>query len=600
MSKPIDDIITELTGLATGLYDFLLRTEGQRERAGWLQQLEQCRKHVVTVRLFSGQNDFHGLHDVCLVQQEYLNSLLVKSVSPAASAWERLERWPLLVLPCIATPVSHGAVEQMVSYCNDIKGQAARDADAEALRENLLKFSGSVPSAERVVSLPFASQHKMIMEPRAHVPGSDATSVRYLLQHDLMDALSGFMTRRDNNPSASQDALRLCADRIQLLGISAAGAGLTGLMDCCLLCHDALIHCLARDGTLNDADSSAFKSWTGLISRYLEKPGDHAVIDSLIDFYRRGHFIAKLNNRDYENLRELLISDAGLESERHVVVAATDSGPAQDAPINNVDIDRAGVQSAHAALDGVIEQWHTVEQHVAAARDATAQLQHIAHEMNQQLMTDSASNKYSLNDVAQRLIDASKALGLASQSAQTQINLLGELIAARADNTQYEETTAVTNINAVLIRCCSQVLAVAINGVERIFHSGSGETVRDDHGFRYCVGDLCYSASDLETLLQLPVDPAAFSATERSAILVNTDAPMPHIVFVEQVLSAQEIEVKPIGPYMPGFPGIIGVTPLSGGELAPVIDLPGLLRLRATRNDPSLAFETESYPGGGA
>lgn len=598
MTKPVDHIITELTDLATRLYDFLLRTEGHEERTGWIQQLEHCRKHVVTVRLLAGQSDFRGLHDVCLMQQEYLNTLLGNSVSPALRDWENLERWPLLVLPCIATPVSQDAVDQMVEYCIDVGMPIAGNIDARMLRDNLLKFSGAAASATRVVSLPFASPHNVIVEAREHNPVSDTSSVRYLLQHDLMDALSEYSGRKHHHSSLPQDALRLCTDRIQLLGISAAGAGLTGLMDCCLLCHDALNRCLARDGLLNDAEDSAFKTWTGLVSRYLETPGDRAVIEALINFYQRGNFVARLTDRDYDNLLEMLIRDGKVERDAVIAIDAVNPRMAEAALAAVEKVENTVGQStspARLAVDPVTDQLRIVEQHVTAARVAATQLQQLTCEIKEKLSVDGELNAGALNELAQCMVEASNASGLAAQSAQSHINTLGDLIAARAST-----APAVSKVHAILIRCCSQVLAIAIHGVERIFHSGSGETVVDDHRLRYCVDDSCYSASVLETLLQLPVDHDALSATERSAILVSGEQQLLHIVFVEQVLAAQEIDVQVIGPYMPDFPGITGVTTLPSGELAPVIDMPELLRLRASRDDTSYALETESLPGGSA
>ena len=49
-------------------------------------------------------------------------------------------------------------------------------------------------------------------------------------------------------------------------------------------------------------------------------------------------------------------------------------------------------------------------------------------------------------------------------------------------------------------------------------------------------------------------------------------------MLVEQVLSSQDVEVKPLGPYLPHILGIEGATILGNGNVAAVIDLRGLLQ----------------------
>lgn len=600
MTSPVDKIINELTELATGLYDFLLRTEGRPERVGWMQQLEQCRKRVLSVRLLAGQRDYRGLHDACMIQQEYLNALLADPYSPTSLDWEHLERWPLLVLPCIATPLSHEAVDELVDYCCSVGVPLARKTDRDELRENLLDIATPTKTSARVVSLPYATRHSAILEAPVRTPVNEEISVRYLLQRELLDALAEYS---DSGTNQTAEALRLCADRIQLLGFSAAGAGWTGLMDCCLLCHDTLLRRVAQGGILSDEENGAFKTWTGLLSRYLETPQVRAGIDALIEFYQRAHFIEKMTGRDYENLLEALIRDGAAEPTPSVIIEAVAQTAAKTASGGDQPIESA-IERLEVLVDPVAGPVHEIELQLKATQERDARLQQLASDMTHCLAGDAVIQPVALVAYVQSLTEISNEYYLASQSAQMHINTLRELITAGAHH-PYEPVAGVAAspaaatslVHALLIRSGAQMLAVSIHGIDRVFHAGSGEIVGDGHRLHYCVDEMRYEACELETLLQLPVDRAWLNDAERSAILVYDIEHAPHVVFVEEVLAAQELEVKPIGPYMPRFPGVIGVTLLTSGELAPVIDLPDLLRMTTHPEAALFAMASVTEPG---
>ena len=309
MQTPLDKIIHELTGLATDLYEFLLRTETLPERPGWNQQLEQYSKRTLLIRLLAGQGDRVGLHDACMHQQEYLGALMARGVTPTAHEWDRLERWPLLLLPCLATPVMEDGIDELVTFLRTTTcGTPLNEHDARMLRKNLL-----VP-----VRAPRAAEHNVVTLPVSRglpLQSSQAvaeTAVRYLLQHELLDTLTEYLTVAES-PSASAvdhaQALQLCADRIQLLGISAAGAEMIGLMDCCLLCHDALIKRRDAHSHLSPKGREQLKIWSSLVAGYLDTPDSAETVNALLTFYERGDFIPAMLSNEYARLRECLLLD---------------------------------------------------------------------------------------------------------------------------------------------------------------------------------------------------------------------------------------------------------------------------------------------------
>lgn len=322
MQTPLDKIIHELTELATDLYEFLLRTETSSERPGWNQQLEQYIKRTLLIRLLAGQGDRVGLHDACMYQQEYLSALMARGVTPTAQEWDRLERWPLLLLPCLATPVMEDAIDELVTFArNATCGTPLNEHDAHLLRKNLLMAVRAPRAAENnIVRLPVSRGFSL--QPSQAVA---ETAVRYLLQHELLDTLTEYLAVAESpaaSPVEHAQALQLCADRIQLLGISAAGSEMIGLMDCCLLCHDALIKRLEMQSHLSLKGREQLKIWSGLVAGYLDAPDNCEAVDALLTFYERGDFIPAMPANEYARLRECLLLDTTQQAPSRVEIKA--------------------------------------------------------------------------------------------------------------------------------------------------------------------------------------------------------------------------------------------------------------------------------------
>ncbi len=322
MQTPLDKIIHELTELATDLYEFLLRTETSPGRPGWNQQLEQYIKRTLLIRLLAGQGDRVGLHDACMHQQEYLSALMARGVTPTAHEWDRLERWPLLLLPCLATPVMEDAIDELVAFLrNATCGTPLNESDAHLLHKNLLAPVRAPRAAENNIVRLSVSRGL----PPQPSPAVAETAVRYLLQHELLDTLTEYLAVAESpaaSPVEHAQALQLCADRIQLLGISAAGSEMIGLMDCCLLCHDALIKRLDAHSHLSLKGREQLKIWSGLVAGYLDTPDSSEVVDALLTFYEQGDFIPAMLAGEYARLRECLLLDTSRPAPSRIEIKA--------------------------------------------------------------------------------------------------------------------------------------------------------------------------------------------------------------------------------------------------------------------------------------
>ncbi len=149
------------------------------------------------------------------------------------------------------------------------------------------------------------------------------------------------------------------------------------------------------------------------------------------------------------------------------------------------------------------------------------------------------------------------------------------------------------SVHGLLVRAGGQVLALSSRGIEQVLHPEEGARERDGHRLHYRLGDALHEAFYIESLLHQPLDALGADREPRPALLVRDETGGTHVVLVGQVLASQDLVVKQLGRYLPPIAGIEGATILGDGSVAPVLDLPGLLR---TRNRDDLAGSAEQVP----
>jgi chemosensory pili system protein ChpA (sensor histidine kinase/response regulator) len=130
--------------------------------------------------------------------------------------------------------------------------------------------------------------------------------------------------------------------------------------------------------------------------------------------------------------------------------------------------------------------------------------------------------------------------------------------------------------HTLLLRCGSNIIAVAIHGIEQILSPEDGELLETDDGTILQVGDDTYPVRSLSSLLKIS-DRRSSNRSACPIILIKsqegTDA-----IMVESVIDSREQVVKNMGEYIPKIHGILGVTILGDGSVIPVLDLPEFLR----------------------
>ena len=148
----------------------------------------------------------------------------------------------------------------------------------------------------------------------------------------------------------------------------------------------------------------------------------------------------------------------------------------------------------------------------------------------------------------------------------------------------------------MLIRADGQGVAVSSRGIDRILYPGAGVLKRDGQVLKFSVADEVYDAWHLETLLEMPVPADAEQSSDRPVLLVRDETSSVRAVCVGQVRSTQDMVVKQMGPFVPPIRGIEGTTILGDGSVAPLVDLPMLLR--TATHDSAIWFSDQPAGAG--
>ncbi|MDO9106783.1 MAG: response regulator [Methylovulum sp.] len=120
-------------------------------------------------------------------------------------------------------------------------------------------------------------------------------------------------------------------------------------------------------------------------------------------------------------------------------------------------------------------------------------------------------------------------------------------------------------------------LAISSKGIMQILFAGANSGIDiTDNGQHLQLGDDSYPATTLGKLLNIR-EHRKPSQQYRVALLVQNDG-QTTAVMLDAVTDSLDIVVKPLGHYIKKIPGILGAAIMGDGSVAPVLDMPELLR----------------------
>ncbi len=132
--------------------------------------------------------------------------------------------------------------------------------------------------------------------------------------------------------------------------------------------------------------------------------------------------------------------------------------------------------------------------------------------------------------------------------------------------------------HALLLHMRDQVFALSDRGIEQILYFGVGKIQTVGNTTTYRLGNDIYELTSLASLLDLPPDRREQNRVAPPVLLVREEKGTLRAVLVEEIVDSRDLVVKNLGHYLPKLEGIVGATILGDGSVAPVLDLPELLR----------------------
>lgn len=137
--------------------------------------------------------------------------------------------------------------------------------------------------------------------------------------------------------------------------------------------------------------------------------------------------------------------------------------------------------------------------------------------------------------------------------------------------------TTLLSAQALLIRVQGTLHAVATRGIEEIRFIAPDELLYLGRQRVYRQRDQVHDVVRLADLLGLDKgEPDA--ANEQTLLMVRLSSGLDKAVLVESIAESRSLVVKKLGRYVAHIDGVIGATILGDGSVAPVVDLPDLLR----------------------
>lgn len=133
-------------------------------------------------------------------------------------------------------------------------------------------------------------------------------------------------------------------------------------------------------------------------------------------------------------------------------------------------------------------------------------------------------------------------------------------------------------VRTLLVRCGSQVFALAGHGIEQSLISIDGHILEEEKGLQFAHQGEQYPLFVLEQLLNERAFDYQAEGAVHPVLIVNLAQGERVAVLVKEIIAHRELAFKPMSEYLPDLPGIPGLTILANGETAAVIDLPARIR----------------------
>lgn len=205
------------------------------------------------------------------------------------------------------------------------------------------------------------------------------------------------------------------------------------------------------------------------------------------------------------------------------------------------------------------------------------------NEINQLILSSGFSTREEVTQVSGR--------GVGMDAIKTHISQLKGsmgLSSQQGEGLQVSITVplSMSSMQVLLVRCGKYFFAIAMHGVDQVIHSG-GYTVNASQAEQaLTIAEKNYDFLYLHSLLGMHLSSSGTAGMP--ALLVHNEAGEATALLVDELIGSRDMLIKNMGRYIPNISGIIGASIMGDGGIAPVLDIPELIR-RASQNSQLIA-----------
>lgn len=321
----------EVSNIAIELYDNISLFHANHDKAAVHDFIDNYIKRVTRIGFRLAKSNLSALRDSCVIFHQILDHLNKHDASITEDQFQLFEVWPTLILAYVSDPTDETNIELLLSLLNDkIWDYQADEGDLKQLRDAFDSNISKIQPENRQVTEEATPSPAVVNEVIDSTEDDDSAmgafdgAVFESIQAEILDTMTSLIsdlasTDADDDFGLNH-AFNLCADRIELLGMSIATAGLMGLMDVCMIFQTGLRTLANREKQLTDEEQIIIEEWTSHLIAYLSSPTDHEIVDQLVDHLNNIPWSEPMSEDELMTLRIILIP------EDIVVTAPEDDG----------------------------------------------------------------------------------------------------------------------------------------------------------------------------------------------------------------------------------------------------------------------------------
>ena len=320
-AENISKIESEITELVSVLYEALSSSPSDEELKE-THALDHYIKSVSRIGLCAGKEDLVALQDVCVIYRQILNNLRESKAELTGHIRDRLEEWPTHALGLLTVPVDDDLYESIVAFYEDpVWPQMLTTEDKAFLRneikpEALLKVeSNNLSSSSDSTDI---DEYTDSQDDDYEMGSGEYITIPYddmsldAMQQEVLETMADLLldlSAYTEGQIASEyaDSLNLCADRMELIGVTVATIGFMGLMDACQYFQFGLRELATSNKPISNDIQVVMEEWPSVVIAYLTMPDDKDIVADLVNCVNAIPWTPELLEEETSTLSDLLL-----------------------------------------------------------------------------------------------------------------------------------------------------------------------------------------------------------------------------------------------------------------------------------------------------